>query len=114
MSKRDNFALVQDMLESAEKIHKYTKAYDFSKFIKDDRTIDAVIRNFEVIGEAASRIEPDFQLIHSQIPWRKLKGYRNKLIHEYFGVDYQIVWEIIQDELTNLISSLEEISDTEN
>lgn len=78
MSKRDNQFLTQDMLESSLKIKDYVKAYSYEEFINDSKTIDAVVRNFEIIGEAASRMDPDFQLENSQIPWKKLKGYRNK------------------------------------
>ena len=109
MSRRDNLTLIHDMHESALKILKYTQGYDFNAFIDDEKTIDAVVRNFEIIGEASSKIDPDYQADHSHIPWRKLKGYRNRLIHEYFGVDYQIVWEVIQDDLSELIDALEEI-----
>ena len=110
MSKRDNLLLVQDMLDSAVKIQEYTKGFSFEQFIDDDKTIDAVVRNFEIIGEAATRIHPDFQLENSQIPWKKLKGYRNRLIHEYFGVDYQIVWDIISDDLGILVEELKKIT----
>lgn len=99
MSKRDNLLLVQDMLKSAHKILNYTNSYSFDEFISDDKTIDAVVRNFEIIGEASSRIQLDFQDKYSQIPWQHFRGYRNRLIHEYFGVDYQIIWDIIKDDL---------------
>jgi uncharacterized protein with HEPN domain len=75
MSKRDNNLLLLDMLESAEKIKKYCKGFDFDRFEKDEKTVDAVIRNFEVIGETANRIEPDFQEDNLQIPWAQLRGY---------------------------------------
>ena len=110
MSKRDNLLLVQDMLDSAIKIQEYTKGFSFDQFVDDDKTIDAVVRNFEIIGEAATRIHPDFQVEYSQIPWKKLKGYRNRLIHEYFGVDYQIVWDIISDDLSILLEELKKIT----
>lgn len=110
MSKRDNLLLVQDMLDSTIKIQDYTNDYSFDDFIDDDKTIDAVVRNFEIIGEAATRIDPDFQIKNSQIPWKKLKGYRNRLIHEYFGVDYQIVWDIISDDLSILLEELKKIT----
>jgi len=112
MSKRDNLLLVQDMLESAERIVKYTDSYTFEDFVNDDKTIDAVIRNFEIIGEAASRVHPDFQIQNPEIPWQKLKGYRNRLIHEYFGVDFQIVWDIIIDDLSLLIFEMKRLVDS--
>lgn len=114
MSKRDNILLTEDMLESPIKIKDYVNDYTFEEFMKDNKTIDAVVRNFEIIGEAASRIDPDFQLLHLQVPWKKLKGYRNRLIHEYFGVDYQIVWDIITYELNSLIVELEQITGSNN
>lgn len=107
MSKRDNHLLISDMLESAQRIKSYTEDLDFDGFNSDQKTLDAVIRNFEVLGEASARVLPDFKIENPQIPWNRLKGYRNRLIHEYFGVDYQIVWEIIQDDLSELIEELE-------
>jgi uncharacterized protein with HEPN domain len=106
MSDRDNSFLVEDMLEAAQKIQSYTRGFSFEDFLKDERTMDAVVRNFEIIGEAASRVTPDFKQQNPSIPWHKLKGYRNRLIHEYFGVDYQIVWEVIESDLSQLINIL--------
>lgn len=97
------------MLEAALKIETYTLNYSFNDFVNDDKTIDAVVRNFEIIGEAASRINPDFQAENSEVPWKKLKGYRNRLIHEYFGVDNKIVWDIIEGELPDLIEEIRAI-----
>lgn len=112
MFRRDNHLLVLDMLESAYQIQYYTEDLDYEEFIEDQKTLDAVVRNFEILGEAATRILPDFQIENPKIPWKQLKGYRNRLIHEYFGVDYQIVWEIIQEDLRELIEELEEIKKT--
>lgn len=114
MSKRDNYLLLEDMLESAEKITKYCSGLDFSQFLEDDKTIDAVVRNFEIIGEASNRVAPDFKLSHPQIEWDKLRGFRNRLIHEYFGVDHEIVWEIINEDIEPLIEFLSSILDNEN
>ena len=109
MSRRNNHLLILDMLDAAYRIQTYTEGLDFDGFVNDQKTLDAVERNFEIIGEASTRIHPDFQIEHSGIPWKHLRGYRNRLIHEYFGVDYQIVWEIIQHELGELIEQLEEL-----
>lgn len=109
MSSRDNRLLLEDMLDAANKIMAYTKGYTYDEFLADNKTIDAVIRNFEIIGEAAARIDPDFQLQNQEVPWKVLRGYRNRLIHEYFGVDYQIVWEIIENEVQSLIEAIEAI-----
>ena len=109
MSRRDNHLLILDMLDAAYRIQTYTEGLDFEEFVNDQKTRDAVVPNFEIIGEASTRIHPDFQIEHSEIPWKHLRGYRNRLIHEYFGVDYQIVWEIIQHELGELLDQLEEL-----
>ncbi|WP_417590478.1 DUF86 domain-containing protein [Owenweeksia hongkongensis] len=83
MSKRDNLLLLSDMLESAYKIRHYTETYDFEDFANDDKTIDAVTRNLEIIGETSNRIDPDFKGANPEIPWNHLTGLRNR-IQEYF------------------------------
>lgn len=107
MSKRDNRLLLLDMKESAEKILKYTEGMTFSTFLEDNKTIDAVVRNFEILGEASIRVNEDFKLANSQIEWKKLKGFRNRIVHEYFGIDYEIVWTIIEEDLDELIFQLD-------
>lgn len=72
----------------------------------DEKTVDAVIRNFEIIEEASIRIDEDFKLDHPQIEWKKLRGFRNRIVHEYFGIDYEIVWSIIQDDIEELVFQL--------
>ena len=72
-------------------VKRYTDKLDYDTFIEDDKTIDAVVRNFEIIGEAAYRIDPDFQTKNPEIEWKRIRGFRNRIIHEYFGVDYEIV-----------------------
>lgn len=91
MSKRSSDLLLLDMKEAAEKILKYTKGLSFEDFLADDKTIDAVVRNFEIIGEASLRIDEDFRFEHPQIEWKKLRGFRNRIVHDYFGIDYEIV-----------------------
>ncbi|UCS91974.1 DUF86 domain-containing protein [Echinicola marina] len=111
MSKRDILLLIQDMHDAATKIKKYSAGYSFERFQEDEKTIDAVIRNFEIIGEAANRIDDDFKFEFPQIEWNKLRGFRNRLIHEYFGVDIEIVWTIIEEDIDSLIDRLEEVMD---
>lgn len=106
MSDRNNYLLVEDIYESGSRILEYTKEMTFHQFAADQRTIDAVIRNFEIIGEAANRIETNFRREHNHIPWRLLGDFRNRLIHEYFGVDLHIVWSIIEFEMPNLLVEL--------
>lgn len=110
MSKRNDQLLVGDMLEAGKKIRSYCSDFTMEQFLADDRTIDAVVRNFEIIGEAANRVHPDFQAANSQIDWNTLRGFRNRLIHEYFGVDHEIVWQIIETELNDFINDLERLT----
>jgi uncharacterized protein with HEPN domain len=74
----------------------------YNKFAKDTKTIDAVIRNLEVIGEAARQVPDIIKQKYSDIPWKELIGLRNRVVHEYFGVDFEIVWEIITNDLPDL------------
>lgn len=94
MSKRDVVLLVGDMLESAHKILDYTNGLSFEQFISDSKTVDAVIRNFEIIGEAANRLPEEFKETNNSINWIRIKGFRNRIVHNYFGIDYSIVWQI--------------------
>ena len=107
MSKRDTNLLINDMLQSAYKIKRYTKDMNFDNFINDEKTIDAVVRNFEIIGEASNRVSPDFKVSHPDIEWDRLRGFRNRIVHEYFGIDHEIVWDIITTYLDELIEWLE-------
>ena len=109
MSKRSSNVLLLDMKEAAEKILKYTKGLSFEDFLTDDKTIDAVVRNFEIIGEASLRIDEDFRLENPQIEWEKLRGFRNRIVHDYFGIDYEIVWSILSEDLEELIFQLEQL-----
>lgn len=109
MSKRDVFLLLEDMRESANKIKDYTLGLSFNDFQYDEKTKDAVIRNFEIIGEAANRVNRDFQYTHSQLPWDRIRGFRNRIVHEYFGIDYLIVWTIIENDLEKLIEQIDQV-----
>ena len=111
MSKRDTILLLEDMLQSAQKIKRYTKNLDTESFMSDEKTIDAVVRNFEIIGEAANRVDPDFKDENPMLEWNRIRGFRNRIVHEYFGIDYEIVWEIIETYLDELIDWLDAIID---
>ncbi len=109
MSKRDALLLIDDMLQSAIKIKKYTRGFNFEDFRTDEKTIDAVVRNFEIIGEAANRIPDEFKNTNSGIQWNRIRGFRNRIVHEYFGIDVEIIWTIMEKYLDELIESLEKI-----
>lgn len=106
MSKRDTVLLIADMLEAAEKIRRYTGSLSYEEFMLDDKTKDAVVRNFEIIGEAANRVDYAFKESNNQIDWNRLRGFRNRIVHDYFGIDYEIVWAIIENDLQKLVDQL--------
>jgi uncharacterized protein with HEPN domain len=112
MSNRSTLFLLEDMLIASKKIKKYTFQTDFDTFISDDKTLDAVVRNFEIIGEAANRIDISFKESNPEIEWNRIRGFRNRIVHEYFGIDYQIVWEIIETYLDELIDWIETLIDS--
>jgi uncharacterized protein with HEPN domain len=111
MSKRNPHLLLEDILLSMEKISTYVGTMEKDAFLKDGRTVDAVVRNLEIIGEAASRIPDDFKGAHPEIPWRKVVGLRNRIINEYFGVDLEIVWSVISNDLPPLKAGVNRIVD---
>ena len=109
MSRRDTQLLIEDILEAANRILTYTRDLSFEDFTADQKTVDAVARNFEIIGEAASRLPEEFKSKHPDINWIRITGLRNRIIHEYFGVDYSLVWKIKLDYIPQLVSAFEKI-----
>ena len=90
------------VLEAINNIKSYTLNLDYNAFKQDKKTFDAVIRNLEVIGEAAKNIPDTIKKQNSEVNWRAISGMRDKLIHEYFGINKQIVWETIKSDLPDL------------
>ena len=109
MSSRDWEFRVQDILKSIKKIEKYLKNLTFAQFSKNEMVIDAVVRNFEIIGEASTHLSQAFRRKHPDVPWLQMSGMRNILIHEYFGVDVKTVWHTAKTHLPSLKSKLESI-----
>jgi len=114
MSKRDNLLLIDDMYKASLKVRVYTEGMSFDEFASDSKTVDAVVRNFEIIGEASNRIDEDFRQKNPEIEWRRIIGLRNRIVHEYFGVDLEIIWAIVTDYIDELISWLETIRDADS
>ena len=100
---------IQDILDSIEKIFVYTHSMTFEQFQNDDKTIDAVIRNLEVIGEAARHIPLTIQEKYPDIGWFEMRGMRNIMAHEYFGVSVPIVWRAVISDLPPLAEDLKQI-----
>ena len=109
MKKQDEIFFLKDILNSLNKIFKYTEGMSYEDFIKDDKTKDAVERNFEIIGEAVKHLSDDFRNQHSHIPFRQVAGMRDKLIHDYFGIDYEIVWKTIVTKLPQFETDILEL-----
>lgn len=109
MSKRQDFELLCDIKEAIQRISGYVSRISHDKFIKDIKTQDAVIRNLEIIGEAVKILSAGLKRKHCDIPWRDLAGLRDRLIHQYSGVNLDIVWKIIKQELSELAKQIEKI-----
>lgn len=99
---RTQLVFFADMLGAIEKIQRYLENVSFAEFAEDDMRIDAVVRNLEIIGEAAGKIPPEIRDEYPDIPWKKIVGLRNILIHEYFGIDIEIIWDVVENHLGNL------------
>lgn len=98
-----------DVLDSIEKIQKYTKALSFEEFSKNPMAIDAVVRNLEIIGEAVKKIPNEIRKQHPEVEWKKISGLRDILIHAYANIDLTIVWDIVQNKIPRLKNSIQEI-----
>jgi uncharacterized protein with HEPN domain len=104
---------LEDILASAKKIQRYVGKSSFQELIKDEMRVDAIVRNFEIIGVASSNLPQEIKDKYPHIEWRKISDFRNVLAHEYFGISYKIMWDIIQNKLPELIKQVEEILDKE-
>lgn len=111
MSKRGDSELLCDIKEASRRISVYTDKLSLDEFKKNRKTQDAVIRNLEIIGEATKNLSIALKRKHHNIPWKEMAGLRDRLIHQYFGVNFDIVWKIIRQELPELASRIDKISE---
>ncbi len=103
---RDFRVHLEDILGAIGKIKRYTKGLSKQGFAGDDKTLDAVVRNLEVIGEAVKQLPADLRAREPSIDWQKIAGLRDILIHQYFGIDVDILWDIAQNKLPALEASV--------
>lgn len=102
--KREVRDYLNDILESLADIRNFVAGMSFDQFTDDRRTVNAVVRSLEIIGEATKKIPSDIRALNPELPWSEIAAMRDKLIHEYFGVDLEIVWETVQSDLAPLES----------
>ena len=107
MSNRTDGVYIQDMLESIAAIESFVAGLDYGAFVDDRKTYSATLRELEVIGEAASRVSDNVKVLHPEIDWRTIKDFRNILAHEYFGINAEIVWDVVVNKLPGLRGLLE-------
>jgi len=102
MSKRPIELLLNDICQGIDRIEQYIRNLSFDAFAEDQKSVDAVARNLEIIGEAANRLPDEFKEKYSEIEWNKVVGLRHRIIHEYFGIDLEIIWQILHKDLPEL------------
>lgn len=109
-TKRNDAELLRDILESIEKVERYIEGMNFVQFSEDEMTVDAVARNFGIIGEAAGRLNRE-KIVERfpEVEWRKVTGFRHKIVHDYFDIDVRIVWEILSHNLPKLKTQITQI-----
>jgi len=103
---------LQDLLVAMTRIAEYLEGYTFDQFKKDYKTVDAVIRNFEIIGEASKKLPVHIKENNPDIPWDEMYLLRNKVSHEYFGIDYEIIWDVCINHLPENRMQIQSIIDS--
>lgn len=105
---KDDSLYIDHILQSINNIIEYTKDLSMQDFSRNKMVQDAVIRNFEIIGEATKKVSDDYKQVHFEVPWKAMSGMRDKLIHDYIGVDTAVIWKTIKEDLLDLKKKLED------
>jgi len=109
MSKRPIDLLLNYIRQAIDRIEQYIENLSFDAFSKDRKSVDAVVRNLEIIGEAANRLPDELKEKYSEVEWHKVVGLRHRIVHEYFGIDLEIVWQILHKDLPELEQKIMQI-----
>lgn len=107
--KKDDTVYLQHILDAIEQIEEYLKGVSVKRFLQTRLLQDGVVRQLEIIGEASRNLADEFRQTHPEVPWGEIVGLRNRIIHAYFNVNLQIVWEIVQNDLPPLKQQVERI-----
>lgn len=100
--KREYKLFIKDIMESIERIEEFVRGMNFDEFVQDDKTASAVVWKIEIIGEATKNVPKHIRHKYKDVPWRDMAKIRDKIIHFYFGVDYEIVWKVIKEKLPGI------------
>jgi uncharacterized protein with HEPN domain len=110
---RDPILYLEDIVLSMQRVQEYISGLDFQHFKLDYKTVDAVVRNFEIIGEASKNLSETIKSRYSHVPWKEMYRLRNRISHEYFGIDYEIIWNIVTKHLPGNFKDISEILENE-
>ena len=112
MPERQDSLWISDIKEAIARVEEYTEGISYAAFLEDRKTQDAVVRNIGIMGEAAKKISPEFKRKHKDIDWKAIAGTRDKVVHDYFGVNWSILWDVVKNKLPQLKAQLEGASES--
>jgi uncharacterized protein with HEPN domain len=110
-SRRSDKGYLADIQDALDQIKQYVEGYTLEQFVNDRKTQDAIVRNLEIMGEAAKHVSAALKKRHPEIPWKSMAGVRDRLIHDYFGINHEIVWQILTQELPSLELNIRKVLD---